>query len=341
MKAAVLYEPLKLEVREDIEIPKLRKKEVLIKVRSVGVCPNDVRYYVGEGHHWHIPYGENSYGLQGHEYSGEVVEIGDEVEGISPGDYVSINPIVPCGECRYCRMGFTNVCVKKTLYLRAYAEYAVGYAPNACKFPKHIDFEEASFAEPLACVLNAAKIASIQPGDVMLVVGAGPMGLLHTMLAKMVGATVVVSEIIPERLQNAQNFGADYAHTPATDELSKTVSQLTDGVGADVVMVSIGNPAAIEQHIKYVRKRGTVIIFGGIVPAKNISVDPNQIHYYEYRLTGSSDYTAEEFRRAVNIISRRKLDVRKLISHRFQLDQVALAFETSLSKKGLKVVVKP
>jgi len=341
MKAAVIYEPFKLLIKEGVEIPRPGKNEVLVRVRAIGVCPNDVRYYTGEGIHKEVPYGENSFGLLGHELSGEVVEVGPEVKNIHIGDYVAPDPIVPCKICRYCRMGLTNLCINKTLYLRGYAEYALRHAPQTYRFPKHIKFEEACFAEPLACVINANRIADIKPGDVVLIIGAGPMGLLHTQLAKLSGATVIVCDMIDERVNFAKRVGADVAVNVIEEDLSKHVVELTDGLGADKIIVTIGSKDAIEKNIKLARKKGTIILFGGTIPPTSISIDPNLIHYNEIILTGSSDHTEEDFRKAIYIISQRKILLEQIITHSFKLDNIVEAFETVRVRKGLKVIVYP
>lgn len=340
MKAAFIYEPLKLVIREDVKIPKPGRDEILVRVKAIGVCPSDVRYYTGEGIHREVPYGDDSYGLLGHEWSGEVVEVGPGVEGVNVGDYVAPDHQVTCNNCRYCRMGLTNLCINKRFYVRGFAEYALAYAPNAYKFPKHIKFEEACFAEPLSCVINSIRIADIKPGDVVLIVGAGPMGLLHTQLAKMSGATVIVSEILEHRINIAKQLGADVAVSNEAD-LSREVKELTEGIGVDKIIVTIGNRAAIEQHIKFVRKKGIIVLFGGTVPPTNISLDPNFIHYGEVILTGASDHIGEDYRVAMRLITERKISLEPLISHTFKLDELVEAFEAARGRKGLKVLVYP
>lgn len=341
MKAALMYEPLKIILREDVDVPKPGRREVLVRIKAVGVCPSDVRFYTGERLTGELSYGDNSYGLLGHEWSGEVVEIGPEVDNLDVGDFVACDHLVPCGKCRYCGMGFTNLCMNKTWYLRGYAEYALGYAPFTYKLPRHVRFEEACFAEPIAAVLNANRIADVKPGDVVLVVGAGPMGLLHMQVAKMSGATVIISDVIRERVEFARDMGADISVNTLEEDLSKVVKEATDNVGVDKAIVSIGNKTAIEQTIPLVRKKGVVILFGGTFPPTNISIDPNIIHYGEIILTGSHDHLLEDFRRAVELISCHKIELMRLISHRFKLDNLAEAFETVRTKRGLKVIVYP
>ncbi len=341
MKAAYIYEPYKLIIREGADLPKPGKNEVLVRVRAIGVCPSDVRYYTGEGIHREVPYGENSYGLLGHEWSGEVVDVGSEVKNIAVGDYVAPDHLVPCNVCRYCRMGLTNLCINKTFYLRGYAEYALAHGTFAYKFPKHIKFEEACFAEPLACVINANRIADIKPEDIVLVIGAGPMGLLHIQLAKLSGAKVIACDTIKERVEFARKFGADVAINVVEEDLSEYVSELTDGIGVDKIIVTIGDKNAIEQNIKFVRKKGIVILFGGVVPPLNVSIDPNIIHYNEIILTGSFDHTGEDFRKAIQLISQRRMLLEQMITHVFRLDNLVEAFETVRLRKGLKVIVYP
>lgn len=340
MKAAFIYEPPSIVIKE-VDIPKLKKNEVLVRVRSIGVCPTDVRYYTGEGLHKEVPYGENSYGLIGHEWSGEVVEVGEDVTDIKKGDIVVADPIVPCHKCRYCRFGLTNLCIEKKLYLRGYAEYAVCYGPNTYKLPKYIRFEEACFAEPVSTVINAHKNADIKPADVVLVIGAGPMGLLHIQLAKLAGAVVLVVDTINDRVKKAKEIGADEVINPLEQDLFPIVKEYTDGYGVDKLMVTIGNPAAIEQNLKFLRKKGTAVLFGGFIPPTNICIDPNQIHYNEITITGSADHNGEDFRKAVQLIVRRVFDFDKMISHKFKLDDLKEAFEIVRERKGLKVIVQP
>lgn len=342
MKAALMYEPLKIVIRDDIDVPKPGENEILVRVKAVGVCPSDVRFYTGERLTEELSYGESSYGLLGHEWSGEVVEIGKGVDNISVGDFVACDHLVYCGKCRYCGMGLTNLCMNKKWYLRGYAEYALAYAPFAYKLSRHVQFEEACFAEPIACVLNANRITNVKPGDIVLVVGAGPMGLLHAQIAKLSGATVIISDIIKERVEFAKKIiGVDVAVNASEEDLSKVVKEVTDNIGVDKAIVSIGNRTAIEQAIPLVRKRGIVVLFGGTFPPDKISIDPNMIHYNEIILTGSHDHIREDFRRAIELISHHKIMLAPLISHKFKLNDLVKAFETVRAKRGLKVIVYP
>ena len=340
MKAAILPEPLKLEISQSVKVPKPRENEVLVRVRAIGICPSDVRHYKGERPGL-VPYGEESYGLLGHEWSGEIVEIGPGVSGIEEGERVLQDHLVPCNRCRYCGMGFTNLCINKRHYLRGYAEYALAYAPNVYKIPDDVTFEEACFAEPLSCVIHAHRIAGIAPGDIVVIIGSGPMGLLHMELAKLSGATVIISDLLDERLSKAKSLGADVVVNGLKEDLAEVVKSLTDGIGADKVIVSIGNKEAIEQSLPLVRKKGTVILFGGTLPPRDVQINPNLIHYGEITITGSADHTRDDFRTAVKLIADKKLRLRELITHELTLDELKEAFEIVTNRKGLKVIIHP
>jgi len=340
MRAAILHEPLKLEITE-VETPKPRENEILVRVRAIGVCPSDVRYYLGIGVHRLIKYGKDSYGLIGHEWSGEVCEIGPKVEGIDVGDRIAQDHLVPCGICRYCGMGLTNLCLNKVHYLRGFAEYALAYAPNVYKLSEGVSFEEAAFAEPLSCVVHAQRIACIRPRDVVVIIGAGPMGLLHMQLAKLAGALVVITDMVKERVKKEKDLGADYAVDITEEDPIILVKYITNGIGADKVIVSVGGKRPIEQSFQIARKNGIIVLFGGTVPPENIEVNPNIIHYGEIIVTGSTDYTREDFRRTIELINNRRLRLKELITHTFPLEKLKEAFETVVAKKGLKVMVHP
>jgi len=340
MKAAILHEPLKLEIAE-VETPRPRENEILVRVRAIGICPSDVRYYLGIGIHRLVEYGKDSYGLIGHEWSGEVCEIGPNVKGIDVGERIAQDHLVPCGMCRYCGMGLTNLCLNKVQYLRGFAEYALAYAPNAYKLSESVSFEEAAFAEPLSCVVHAQRIANIKPGDIVVIIGAGPMGLLHMQLAKLAGALVIITDMIKERVKKAKNLGADYAVDVTEEDPVSLVKYVTNGIGADKVIVSIGGKRPIEQSFQIARKNGTIILFGGTVPPESVEINPNIIHYGEIIITGSTDYTRDDFRVAIGLINNHRLRLKELITHVFPLEKLKEAFETVVAKKGLKVMVHP
>lgn len=340
MKTAFLYAPRKLVIK-DAPKPEIGPNEILVRVRAIGICPSDLRYFTGSRPADLIPLGEQSYGLTGHEWVGEVVEVGPGVKDIEVGDHVAPDFLIPCGRCKYCAKGMTNICINKRYYIRGYAEYAKAYAPLTYKLRKDVPFEEACFTEPLSCVINANYLSGVQAGDDVAIIGAGPMGLLHLQVFKLSGARVFSIDLLDQRLELAKSLGADVTINPTKEDPVKVVKDLTDGMGADIVVVSVGNKKAIEQGLKLACKAGKVIIFGGTYPPTEISVDPNYIHYNQIWVTGSFDHTAHTFKRAIKLISEKMIKLRPLISHILPLDELEKGFNIVENKQGLKVVITP
>jgi len=340
MRAALLYGPGDLRI-EEVETPTPGEHEVLVRVRCVGICPSDVRVYEGIYKRRVASYGRESFGLFGHEWSGEVVDVGGSVVGFSVGDRVVPEIIIPCGTCRPCRRGFTNLCVNKRNVIRGYAEYAKAPFENLLKIPDNVSYEEAAFSEPIAVCLHANEMASIRPGDVVLVIGSGPMGLINLQISKLSGASVIVSEVVEGRLEMARRMGADVVVNPAREDLAERVREAAGGYGADAVIVATGNKAAIEAAFESIGPAGTVVLFGGTYPPIKVEVDPNLIHYGEVRVVGSYDHLPVHMERALMLLSRRSIDVRSLISHTFGLEQLKEGFELVKTGRALKVVVKP
>ena len=221
-----------------------------------------------------------------------------------------------------------------------FAEYTKALAINTYKL-QNVTCEEACFAEPLACCLNSILRSRIKPGDNVVIIGVGPMGLMHLQLAKASGARVIVSDLIDKRLKFAKEMGADDIVNPSREDAVEKVKKLTGGVGADVVIVTIGNKHAIEQGIKLVAKGGLVNLFAGTHPTASIEIDPNLIHYGEVTLTGSFDNTPWLFERAVRLIELGIVKTKPLISHRFPLDEISEAFRIASGLDRLKVIITP
>ena len=339
MKAAVLYGPSDVKV-EMVNIPDYGDDEVLVRVKKIGVCPSDVRTYLGIYKHL-PPYGKISYGFSGHEWTGEVAEIGKNVKNLKVGDHVVVEHIIPCGICKFCRKGLTHLCKDKGNVMRGYAEYVKSPAKALLKLPDNVSFEEAAFSEPVAVVLHCNEIISVRPSDTVLVIGGGPMGILHTQVSKLSGATVIVSEVIDTRLKVAKDFGADFVINPIKEDMPKKVKELTDGYGADAVILAVGNKAAIESGFRAISSAGTLVLFGGTYPPATIEIDPNVIHYGELKVTGSFDHIPAHMEGALRLMSRKSIDLKRMISNTFPLDQIKEAFELVKSGNALKVQVEP
>jgi L-iditol 2-dehydrogenase len=192
----------------------------------------------------------------------------------------------------------------------------------------------------VACCINGSLDSDIEFGDDVVVIGAGPIGLLHLQLAKHAGARVWVSDLLPERLTKAEELGADASIDASRVDPVQRVKDLTGGYGADVVICAVGAPSALRQALDMVGICGTVNFFAGTYPPTTLEIDPNLIHYKQIRLTGSHDYTPSHFRTALRFIEIETVKVAPLISHELPLEQVKAGFDIVARRRGLKVVIK-
>jgi L-iditol 2-dehydrogenase len=228
----------------------------------------------------------------------------------------------------------------------AYAEYikipSRMVAINMQEIPSHLTFEEAAITEPLACVLHGSEKANVKLGDTVAIIGAGPIGLLHLLVAKKIGTEkVIVSDLVEERLQVAQKLGAEIVNASQYDPTEK-IKEFTEGYGADVVIEAIGLPATWEQALKMVRKGGTVLEFGGCPPGTEIKVRTELLHYGQVTVLGTFHATPLHFRKALNLLTSRTIDVRPLITQKMKLEKIKDAFETLItSKKDIKIAITP
>lgn len=337
VKAALLYGPSLLRV-EDVNLPSISDDEVLVKVAAIGVCPSDVRTFRGTYKSRIFEYGLDSYGISGHEWSGEVVKVGSKIKHISPGDRIVPEIIIPCGVCKMCRCGATNLCIAKKPVLRGYAEYAVAKGFFCYKVPENVSLREAALTEPVAVSIRASLQTRCRPGDAVLVVGAGPMGLLNIIVAKVFGFRVLVSEVKKERLKYASDL-ADRIINAGEEDVVEAVKSETDGLGADGVIVATGARQAIETAVKCARPGASVVLFASTYPKEDISIDPNLIHYGEINLTGSFDHLPSDMVRALNFMNTRKIDVMKIVTKFFPLHQLEEAFLYWELGKGLKPMI--
>ncbi|HEX2186514.1 MAG TPA: zinc-binding dehydrogenase, partial [Chloroflexota bacterium] len=209
------------------------------------------------------------------------------------------------------------------------------------RLPEHVSFEEAAFCEPLACVINGNEMTPMRLGDDVVIVGAGPIGLMHLQLARNRGARVIVSDPIAARLEVARKLGAhDVIDASSTDAVAR-VKELTEGRGADAVIVAVGAGEPVRQGLEMAAINGRVNFFAGTYPPVELPFDPNLVHYRQLLVTGSHDFTPHHFSTALKLIQYRIVNVETLISHRFTLDAVRDAFEVAASRGGLKAMVLP
>ncbi len=246
-----------------------------------------------------------------------------------------------CGQCYYCTRGRHNFCenLARGRVRGGFAEYGVAPARAILKIPEEVSYPEASFCEPLACCINGSLDSDIGFGDDVVVVGAGPIGLMHVQLAKASGARTLVSELIAERLEKAEELGANKLILASQEDPVERVKALTGGRGAEVIIVAVGVPAALRQALEMVGLCGTVNFFAGTYPPTTLDLDPNLIHYKQIRLTGSHDFTPPHFETALRFIEMGTVRVAPLISHQLPLARVQEGFDVVANRQGLKVVI--
>ncbi|MHC4200009.1 MAG: alcohol dehydrogenase catalytic domain-containing protein [Planctomycetota bacterium] len=345
MKAVVYYAPKDIRV-ESVPVSECGADEIRAKVDGCAVCGTDLKSYLHGNPRIKAPL------VMGHEFTGVVETVGDNVAGFAPGERVVMATSVSCGECYYCKRGFRNLCLNVApmgfSYPGGMAEYVTIPARaleqgHVIKVPEGVAAEHAALAEPLSCAVNAAENCGIREGDVVVVVGAGPMGIMNACVAKGLGATkIIMAEINEARLEQAGGFGFDVLVNPDNDDLPKTVAEETDGIGADVVIVAAPAAPPQEQAPLLARKRGTVCLFASLPKGKStISVDSRPIHYGELRVVGTSDSTPAHARKAVELIANGSVPVEKLATHILGLDEIMTAYELMQSGEALRVILRP
>lgn len=345
MKAAVYAGDARVDVRE-VDHPAVGPGNVLVRMKSDTICGTDLR----------IASGAKSKGVRipivlGHETAGVVEEVGADVAGLHTGDRVGMAPSVVCTRCDMCHRGVFNLCRNARVLGHdldgGLAEFLLVPADgvrqgNLTVVAPDVPFESISLAEPLSCVLHAQTIIGIGVDDVVLVVGGGAIGLLHAQLAKASGArTVIVSEPVASRRRLASRLGVDIVVDPMTEDLDGIVRGVSDGAGADVVIVCIGVPALADSALGSARLRGKVNFFAGFPADRKSEVDPNRIHYGELTVTGSSNSTIDDYRAALRLIESGRINVASLVTHRFPLQHIEQALAMAGSPDAVKVAVLP
>ncbi|MEM3703090.1 MAG: zinc-binding dehydrogenase [Candidatus Bathyarchaeia archaeon] len=342
MKAAMLYGVKDLRI-EDIEIPIVRAGEVLVRIKAATTCGTDLKIF-------QRGYVEKVIKLPtvfGHEWAGEVVEVGEGLEWPKKGMRVRAGNSAPCLHCHMCQKGKYNLCENMIWLWGAYAEYIKVPAHmvfiNMQEIPNHVSYEEAAIAEPLACVLHGVEEAKVKLGDSVAIIGAGPIGLLHLLTVKKMGAEkVVMIDLIEERLSFAEKLGADEIINAGKENVEEKVRRLTRGYGVDVVIEAVGSQATWEQAIRLVRKGGTALEFGGCPPGTEIKLNAEQLHYMETTVLGTFHATPLHFRKALDLIASKTINVKPLITSRMPLERIKEAFEMlSTFRNEIKIAVQP
>lgn len=346
MLAAVLRGPHELEVTE-VPTPEPQEGEILLKVGSNTVCGTDLR----------ILRGEKTAGVRpgvvlGHEIAGTIAAVGDAVSGYNIGDSAVVSPTITCGNCYFCMRELEQFCTNTTDIFGynldgGLAEYCLIPANvvsrhHLIKAKSGIPAPALSISEPLSCVLNAASNYRVNVGDTVLIIGAGPIGLLHMIVCKLAGATqIIVSDPSEARRATARSLGADITTDPLNEDLKAAVHDATDGLGADKTIICIGRPELVSQAISLTKKGGTVCAFAGFPKGCESSIDPNAIHYGQISLIGASNAKRRNTEEALRLIEDGLIPTDVIVSHTFPLEKAEEAIEFSASGDGIKVAVIP
>jgi L-iditol 2-dehydrogenase len=338
MKAAAYYslDDIRMESKPK---PSVGDDEILVEMKACGVCGSDLM-------EWYLR--SRAPLVLGHEPAGVIVETGKKVTSFRIGDRVFVHHHVADLTCYYCKHGDYTLCpqfAQTHLEPGGFAEYFKVPAPNlqldTLKLPDKLSFEEATLIEPVGCCIRAQNRVGVQKEDSVAVVGAGPSGVIHAMLAKIAGARqVFVTDLVDYRLRMAERLGADAVINGLNENSVEQVKRATDSRGADIVIVTAPNAKAVEDSVQIVRKGGKILLFAPTQPDQYARLSPHRLFFSEITVVPSYSVSHIETRKALQLISSGAFKAKELITHRFPLSQTREAFQTAAkSKECLKVVV--
>ena len=347
MLAAVYHGPNDLRL-EEVPVPEIGTGELLVKVLSASICGTDLRILHGK----HRMYPAGTVRVPGHEVVGTIAEVGEGLTGYQVGQKVFCAPNTGCGHCQQCITGNNNLCANYDAIGvtsdGGFAEYVRIPANsvqqgNVIPVGENVDPAVAALMEPFACVVRGQNALHIQAGEVVLIIGAGPIGVMHTKLAKARGAgRVIVSEPIPDRAAQAGHMGADVVVNPTTEDVGAVLRQESGGRGADVIIVAAPVHAAQEATLQLAAIGGRINFFGGLPKDRpHITIDSNLIHYKELILTGTTACSTADCWQAAQIVNSGLVDLSDIVSQRFPLRDAAAAFAAAEDRKSLKIVLQP
>lgn len=337
MIAAYLAKPGKIEFRE-VPVPEPAKGEVVVRIKTALTCGTDLKAF--QRGHPMIPMP----GLFGHEFSGMIAKTGRGVKKFKEGDGVMGVHSAPCLKCVYCLKKLYNLCenIMSTKVLGAYAEYLLIpehiVKRNFFKKPSNLTFQEAAFLEPLACVVHGMAGLKIRKNNTVLIIGTGPIGLLHLLLAKSKGARVMMAGRKKTRLDLAPGLGADAA--VEAGGLEAAVKEFTSGPGMDFVFECTGQLSVWESSPCFARRGGTVVMFGGVKRGTSASFDTYRLHYDEMTVRGVFHFTPADVKEAFALLCA-GLPVKRLISGAYGLRELPLALKRLAEGDGLKFAIEP
>jgi L-iditol 2-dehydrogenase len=342
MQAAVLYGKEDVKV-EQVSIPEIGPRDVLVRVKAALTCGTDVKVF-RRGYHARMIVPP---ALFGHELAGDIVATGGEVVRFRPGDRVVAANSAPCGECFYCRKDLENLCEDLLFNNGAYAEYiripARIVEKNLYRIPANVAYQDAALAEPLACVLRGLEESNVKPGDVVVVIGLGPIGLMFVRMAKVLGAKVIALARRELQLIEARRMGAfESICLPEVEDPVGMVRSFTDGRGADVVIEAVGKPEVWNLSVQLLRRGGTVNFFGGCPSETRVELDTNLLHYSELTCKASFHHNPRMIQQALQAVARGEITARDFVSDEAPLSSLKDVLRMLMNSSGkLKTAIIP
>jgi len=340
VKVARLYNFTSIRI-EDIPIPEIGDKEALVRTKACGICSGDVMQ-------WYIE--KKAPLVLGHEPTGEIVKLGKGLNTTSfgVGDRVFVHHHAPCLVCKYCRRDDFVQCDawrRSKIIPGGISEYFVvpeiNLTTDTLKLPKELSYEDGALIEPVACVVKSLRRSLIKNGDTLLVIGLGFMGQVHLMLGRSFGAKKVIgADMIPFRLMKGIESGADEVIDISHTDIKGSLAELTDGYMANVVIVCPNSIDAIQQGLYCVARGGTLMLFAPAKPGEIFSIDPNYIYFNDINIATSYSCGPEDTMYAMMYIKWGIVDTRKLITHKFSIEETEEAFRlTAEGRNSLKCMV--
>ena len=338
LKAAVLYGKKNIKI-EEVNLP-ANQHNIMIKITACGICMSDVKaYQEGQSHYCKPPI------ILGHEYVGTLVKISKKNGDFKNGDRVAVIHAVNCGYCSYCQRGLFELCENKQRASNGgFAEYVSineKFAKIALlKIPDKLSINEATFLEPIACCIESIEKCNIGLGDIIVIIGAGVMGLLLLQLSLLKGTSkVIVSEINEYRRNIAKSLGATVVNPEETD-LKKFITKETCSEGVDVAITTVFKEDIIKECFLFTRKEGTVFIFGSAIKNPDLLINSNKIHYDQINIMGSSAYKPFHFSIALKLLKENRISLTPLITSVEPLKNIKTSLDNYIKPENLKIIIR-
>lgn len=343
-KAAYMHGTDKMIIKE-IDVPEIKKDQVLVQLEYVGICGSDVHYYhSGRCGSYEVDLNEDF--MLGHECAGTVVGIGGDVTSLQVGDRVALEPGITCGTCEFCKAGKYNLC-PDVVFLATppvqgcYEEY-IAFPENMCfKLPDNVSTKEGALIEPLSVGFHAANQGNVQVGDTVVILGGGCIGLVTLLSCKAHGAgKIILADIVDARLEKAKELGATHVINSKEVDVKEEIARLTEGRGVDIVFETAGSPVTIAQTPFLVCKGGTIVLVG-ISAQEEINYNFAQIMDKEATIKSVFRYR-NIYPKAIAAVASGAIDVNNIVTHEFDLEHIQEAFEEAVNNKTdlVKAVIK-